>query len=302
MTSKLVTLVLLPTVPTVTGMGVRGYGVLFLGGLLIFCAPSRDPGWAEQAPAGAQILATYQVELAGLSLGEFHLAIALQGLNYEIEGKGRFSLLAGTLFRGAGNAESTGTLTKAGPQPSTFNLRFEGGGKKEQRRMSFADGAVSQVSIIPRKKPSRRRVPVTNDQLENVLDPLSAAFLNARHDNPVCDNTLPVFDGRLRFDIVLTPKRADTLPKEAPADLSGPAAVCEVKFVPIAGHKPDNPGLKFMSETDQIEVWLVPLPRTAMYLPYWIGLPTPIGRGSATLTEIKITLDGRRQPASAPDL
>jgi len=272
-------------------MGVRGYGVIFFGALLIVCGPSRDSGSAKQTPAGAQILATYQVELAGFSLGEFHLAIALQGLNYEIEGKGRFSLLAGALYRGSGNAASTGTLTKAGPRPSSFTVSYKGGGKKGQRRMSFADGAVNKVSIIPKKKPSRRRVPVTKDQLEDVLDPLSAAFLNTRHDNPVCDNTLPVFDGRLRFDIVLTPKRADILPKEAPSDLSGPAAVCEVKFVPIAGHKPDNSGLKFMSETDQIEVWLVPLPRTAMYLPYWVGLPTPLGRGSATLTEIKISSD-----------
>ena len=285
-------------------MGVRGYCVLLFGAVLILGGPSQDRGWAEQIPAGSHILATYQVELAGFSLGEFHLAIALQGHSYEIEGDGRFSLLAGALFRGGGNAESSGTLTKAGPQPSTFAVRFEGGGKKEQRRMSFADGAVDEVSIVPQKKQSRRRVPVTKDQLEDVLDPLSAAFLSARRDSQVCDNTLPVFDGRLRFDIVLKPKRADTLPEEAPIDLSGPAAVCEVKFVPIAGHKPNNPGLKFMAETDQIEVWLVPLPRTAMYLPYWIGLPTPIGRGSATLTEIKITLDGAigRQPISAPDL
>ena len=157
--------------------------------------------------------------------------------------------------------------------------------------MSFADGAVSQVSIIPRKKQGRRRVPVSKGQLEDVLDPLSAAFLHTRPDNPVCDNTLPVFDGRLRFNIVLTPKRADGLPKNAPTNLSGPAAVCKVKFVPIGGHKPDNSGIKFMSETDQIEVWLVPLPRTAMYVPYWVGVPTPLGRGSVTLTEIKITPD-----------
>jgi hypothetical protein len=283
-------------------MGVRRCGVLFFGALLAFGVPARDLGRAEQIPARGKILATYQVELAGLNLGEFHLAIALQGRNYEIEGNGRFSLLAGTLFRGGGNAESSGTLTKAGPQPSTFAVRFEGGGKKERRRMSFADGDVDKISIIPQKKQGRRRVPVTKDQLEDVLDPLSAALLNARHDNPACNNTLPIFDGRLRFDIVLTPKREDTLPKEAPTDLSGPAAVCEVKFVPIAGHKPDNPGLKFMAETDEIEVWLVPLPRTAIYLPYWVGLPTPLGRGSATLTEIKVTLDGpaRRQPTSSP--
>jgi hypothetical protein len=270
-------------------MGVRGYGVLFLGALLILCSLSRDSGWAEQAAAGGQISATYHVDLAGFSLGEFRLAIAVHGPTYEIEGNGRFSLLAGSLYRGAGIAASTGKLTKAGPRPSTFTLRYEGGGKKEQREMSFADGAVSQVSIIPRKKQGRRRVPVSKGQLEDVLDPLSAAFLQTRPDNPVCDNTLPVFDGRLRFNIVLTPKRADSLPKNAPTNLSGPAAVCKVKFVPIGGHKPDNSGIKFMSETDQIEVWLVPLPRTSMYLPYWIGAPTPLGCGSVTLTEIKIT-------------
>lgn len=277
---------------------MKGYGALFFGALLIFCGPLRDRGRAEPAPAGGQIAATYRVDLAGLSLGEFHLAIAFQGLNYEIEGDGQFSLLAGMLYRGAGMAASAGKLTKAGPQPSSFNLSFEGGGKREQRRLSFAGGAVGQISIIPRKKQGRRRVPVTKDQLEDVLDPLSAAFLHLRPDHAACDHTVPVFDGRLRFDIVLTPKRADSLPNGAPTGLSGPAAVCQVKFVPIGGHRPDKPGIKFMSETDQIEVWLVPLPRTVMYLPYWIGLPTPLGRGSATLTRIKFTLDGARGPIS----
>ena len=54
---------------------------------------------------------------------------------------------------------------------------------------------------------------MTKAQLEDVLDPLSAAFLHARSDNTgdfnVCRRTLPVFDGRQRFDIVLTPKRAE---------------------------------------------------------------------------------------------
>ena len=40
-----------------------------------------------------------------------------------------------------------------------------------------------------------------------------------------------------------------------------------------------------------IEAWLVRLPQTTLYVPYWIGLPTPLGRGGATLTKIKIELD-----------
>lgn len=241
-------------------------------------------------------MATYAVELAGFNLGEFRLSASFQGSTYEMQAKGRFSILTGWFYSATGTTTSTGHLTKAGPESSTFTVSYEGGGKKERRRMSFADGAVSQVSISPQKKQSRRRVPVTKDQLEDVIDPLSAAFLHARSDNPVCDDTLPVFDGRLRFNIVLTPKRADSLPTKAPTGLSGPAAVCEVKFVPIAGHRPDNPGIKFMSQTDQIEVWLVRLPQADMYLPYWIVVPTPLGRGSVTLTEINVDLDG---PASS---
>ena len=53
---------------------------------------------------------------------------------------------------------------------------------------------------------------MTKEQLEGVLDPMSGAFLSAHSDNPngdlkVCDQTFPVFDGKQRFDLVLTPKR-----------------------------------------------------------------------------------------------
>jgi hypothetical protein len=210
-----------------------------------------------------------------------------------MQGEGRFSLLVGGLYSASGTTTSTGKLTKAGPESSSFTLSYEGGGKKERRRMSFAGGRVGKISIIPPKKQGRRRVPVTKEQLEDVLDPLSAVFLHTRSNGPVCDRTQPVFDGRLRFNIDLTPKRAESLPKKTPAGLSGPVAVCQVKFLPIGGHRPDNPGIKFMTQTDEIEVWLVSLPDTALYVPYLIVGPTPLGRASATLTQIKINPDGR---------
>ena len=63
-----------------------------------------------------------------------------------------------------------------------------------------------------------------------------------------------------------------------------------MKFVPISGHKPDNAVVQYLSQTDKIEAWLVRLPQTTLYVPYWIGVPTPLGRGGATLTEIKVDL------------
>jgi hypothetical protein len=57
--------------------------------------------------------------------------------------------------------------------------------------------------------------------------------------------------------------------RKTPNGYSGPAAVCGVKFVPFSGFRPGDRGINFMSShQDEIEVWLVPLPSTLLYLPY----------------------------------
>jgi uncharacterized protein DUF3108 len=272
------------------GMSERAFGAIGLG--LVFLLPGLSTAvLAVQVPTEGRIFATYQVDLAGFSLGEFRLSAKFQGSSYQIEGEGRFSLFLGRTYKSSGSTESAGRFANGGIEPSSFKLSVKNGDKREARRLSFARGAVSQATFIPQKKIGKRRVPVTKDQLVDVLDPLTAAFLHMPGGAPICDATMPVYDGLLRFDLVLTPKRADQLPSEAPAGLSGPAAVCNVKFVPIGGYKPDNAAIKYLSQTDQIEAWLVRLPQTTLYVPYWIGVPTPLGRGGATLTKIKIDLD-----------
>lgn len=271
------------------GMKVKAVGPALLGLLLLLGGLSRAVP-AEEALTKGKILATYEVDLASFNLGEFTIDARFEGSAYELKGEGRFSLFLGRTYKSSGSAESSGRFASGGFKPSSFKLSIKNGDKKEARRMSFARGAVSQVTFNPQKKIGRHRVPVTQEQLADVLDPLSAAFLHTSSGNP-CDDTMKVFDGRLRFDLVLTPKRADQLPREAPAGLSGPAAVCTVTFVPIGGYKPDNAAVKYLSQTDQIEAWLVRVPRTTLYVPYWIGVPTPLGRGGATLTKIKIDLD-----------
>jgi hypothetical protein len=106
--------------------------------------------------------------------------------------------------------------------------------------------------------------------------------------NSVCDGAMPVFDGRLRYDIMLTPKRVDELPGDAPKGLSGPMQVCAVKFVPVSGHKPDNTAIEYLSKTDRIEARFVRLPKSDLYVPYWVGVPTIIGSAAVTLTSIQM--------------
>jgi hypothetical protein len=43
-----------------------------------------------------------------------------------------------------------------------------------------------------------------------------------------------------------------------------------------------------MTQTDEIEVWLFPIPRTNLYFPYRIAVPTTWGSGVISLREIEL--------------
>ena len=89
-----------------------------------------------------------------------------------------------------------------------------------------------------------------------------------------CNRTLPLFDGGVRFDITLafTGVRQVKGPGYA-----GPVAVCSARYKPIAGHRPDRPATKFMTNNKEMEVWLAPVGGTHFVVPYRISILTMIG-------------------------
>ena len=259
-----------------------------------------DSAYAESSIGSAnRITAVYRVDLGGFNLGDFRLTTVFRGTDYEMQGEGRFSVLEGLLFEWRGTTASRGKFAGSVPEPATYALNFVGGDKSQQLRMTFDGGAVTEISRVPKKRPNPHVIPTTKKQLEGVLDPMTVAFLYARSGNPngdlkVCDQTVPVFDGEQRFNLILKPKRTAKLDKNASTGYSGFAAVCGVKFIPISGYRPDNPGIKLMSETNDIEVWLVSLSGTEMYVPYRAVLPTPVGFSSATSTSFEIRRGAKR--------
>jgi len=263
-----------------------------------------DTAYAESSVSTAnRIVAVYRVDIGNFNLGEFKLTTIFRGDDYEMRGEGRFKVLEGLIYEWRGVTASYGRVTDTGPEPTMYAFNYADSAKAgEKLRITFDGRAVTEVSIIPRNRPLPRTIPVTKEQLEGVLDPMSGAFLSAQSDNPngdleVCNKTLPVFDGRQRYDLVVSPKRAVTVKRTTPRGYGGPAVICAVKFIPIAGYQPDNPAIRLMQQSNEIEVWLIPVRASNMYVPYRIVLPTPVGYGSAIVTSIQV---GTRRASAEP--
>lgn len=251
----------------------------------------------QAAPEHARLSAVYEIRFAGVKLGKFEVWSNVGEASYSLRGKGQLKFITGLIFEITGGTTSTGVVTDNGPRPASFAFDFDTGKHKGALNMAFEDDAVSHVMAKPPFVDNPKDIPVTAAHVKGVLDPLSAMFFTAKSSNPnpdgsVCPRRIPVFDGKQRFDLVLSHKRTVHVKKRKKGGYAGPAIVCRIKYVPIAGYKPDNSGVKYMAERDDIEVWLIPVPNKDMYVPYHVILPTPIGTASAITAAFQIEIPG----------
>jgi hypothetical protein len=158
-------------------------------------------------------------------------------------------------------------------------------------RMALKDNAVAGVDIAPPFDEKPDRVPLRPQDTHNIIDPVSAFLVPAPKSGPPvsaasCEHTLPIFDGYTRFDLALS--YLGEKPVSAKG-YSGPAAVCAVRYVPVAGHRQDRPATKFMAENKDIEVWLAPVAGAGVLAPIRVSVKTMIGMLALDATEFVVS-------------
>lgn len=245
-----------------------------------------------------KIFAIYNVTFNGLSLGKFKFRSDISDKRYSMNGNSKFSFLNGLFFEWKGSVHSSGSISKGGPKPNNFSFVSNTNGDVETLSMKFAKNAVENVIKSPNKPPSSQAIPVQERHLKSVVDPMSALMVLTAGSGAnssgreICARSIPIFDGKQRFDLHLSFKKQVRLQKNVHSGFSGKAYVCRVKYSPIAGHKPSKSGTKYLADSNDIEVWLVPVPQAKMYAPYKIVLPTIAGYATATSTVFQIDQPG----------
>lgn len=250
-------------------------------------AESAETQWPKS------VSTVYRLYFNGFEVGSFAFQSENSGKAYSARSKADVSALFGA-FKWKGTIAATGNLASAGPQPTSYLMNFKTKSKTGLVRLGFDKGAVRTVTVEPKKDwVSPEIVPVKPDHMKSVFDPLSAilAMTHAGGGDP-CAKTVPIFDGKVRFNLLMSYKGKQKLEETKPSGQPRELVVCKVKYVPLAGHKPKdfvNPWVDYAG----IEIALRPVPAANVFVPYTITVPTSIGAAVMSAERIDIATEGK---------
>ena len=271
----------------------------FLGVFLVL-------GWtgAANAQANTSISGTYKIKYNGMSMGKLHFNTTIRGRSYKMESNSKLAIpLLGSIFNSLswrGLTRASGTVQNHQAKPDVYHFAFRSGKKSGTVDMNFSGNTVTYVNRIPNKPLSSSYVPVERRHLQHVTDPMSALMMisrKGRSHRSACNRTLPIYDGKQRFNLKLSYKRSTRVSRSQSGGYAGPIIVCRVRYQPISGYKPHKKDIKFMKRNRNIEMWLMPLPKSRSYAPYRLILPLPIGTADAYLVRFNIRQGRNRQIA-----
>ncbi|TGD95411.1 DUF3108 domain-containing protein [Methylobacterium nonmethylotrophicum] len=233
-----------------------------------------------RAPKAGETAVTvdYGIMLAGMPIGTAQVTGSVQGQRYAMDVSARLTGLVGAITGGYGSGRASGTVAGR-PVPTAFALASHSASASITVRMALARGSVVASDITPPLVPDPERVTVSEVHKRGVIDPVSALMMPAQGrgdltDPQNCNRVIPVFDGASRFNVVLS--YGETRSVEKPG-YAGPVLVCNARYQPIAGHRPDRPGVKFMEENTDMSVWLAPVAGARVLLPLRIAVRTQLG-------------------------
>ncbi len=241
-----------------------------------------------EARAQARLDASYEVRLAGITIGRGNWVIEVGDEQYSAAAVGGSSGLLSTVSNGHGSAESRGRVVNGQPHSAAYAVTISIGNKTETTRMALADGNVKDFSIEPQPPEDPFRIPVTDAHKRGVSDPMTASLIPVPGTgDPVsadaCSATSAVFDGRMRYDLSLEFKRFETIKVEG---YQGPVVVCAIYFTPLAGYNPDRWAIKYLAAQRHMELWLAPIARTRILVPFRLTIPTALGIGKLEATRL----------------
>lgn len=191
-------------------------------------------------PARAESF-SWQVFLGPLPIAVADATYAPDGDRYLMGAKVDTGGPSQKLFPWSIAAETVGRLIPGFARPERF--RFDSLLRQKPRHMAitYAPGGATVTRAEPPLKREGYRT-VEYAQTRGALDPLSAfiAVGRALAAGRGCPGVVPVFEGRWRYDLLLTDRGRQEIQPSMFAPVGGTTHRCDVRFRPVAGFDPKD--------------------------------------------------------------
>jgi hypothetical protein len=265
--------------------GSRAFALLWLGLALLPPPANSVEKRGEAWPTAVQ--ARYHLRYNGINVGSLVVNSNATAKTYTLAGSSKVSVLFGA-FAWSSSSSVSGTVEGGAPAPTSFAFDWRQNKKSGSTQIGFREGVATEIAIQPPPRIKRDVVPLTPAHKVGALDPMSAILMLTKADNrPPCDRRVGIFDGKHRYDIVLTPKRTTRLPASSGSGPAETAYVCRIMYEPVAGHR-DNDDTKSYASNRDAEIVLRRIPGSEMLIPYSATIPTAWGTGSMVTERIDI--------------
>lgn len=235
----------------------------------------------------------YELYMAGLTLGHVDVTARIQGGTYQAQSTLDTKGLVNAFWQAHIEASANGTLGAGWLKPALYDAFSRHGDKQQTVTVTYGPESPTGVAAEP---PYSAKYPVSDEQRAHTVDPLSAMVfiatgVTANANNP-CGTAAPIYDGRRRYDVQLIYRRTKDVSLDNGA-YKGPALVCEIKYIQIAGFKQ-----KILEEGKRLPpmfAWMVSMPSTVdtsrrYLIPIRLWAETDWGIAAAVVS--KIHLDG----------
>jgi Protein of unknown function (DUF3108) len=257
--------------------------LLASGTLFLTQFGSPVSAWAQ-----GHLEARYSATLASIPIGGGGWTIDIGDNQYIAAATGTTSGLLRAFTSGQGNGSARATLNGGRIVSSIYAATITTRKKSDTTRITINNGNVKDFNVDPPQDNDPERVPVTEAHQHGVLDPIIALLIRVPGNGGVlspeaCQHTLPIFDGRLRYDLQFAFKRMDKV--KASKGYAGPVVVCATYFSPVAGYIPSRAAIQYLAKQRDMEVWLAPIAGTRVLVPYRVQGPTPIGQAVLEASE-----------------
>ena len=232
---------------------------------------------AQAEEAGERL--RYRIAYGNVPLAEASVLLQERNGRYEVSGEGVTSGPLDWLFDWRGRASTVGRLSGTVFQPELHAQHGTWRGEQRLAEVRYEADRPIVHNVVPPPDPEET-TQVPEESIPGTIDPFSAALTALKQfaATGTCRGTLPIFDGRRRYDMLLEDAGQTVLQSDRPWDYSGHAYGCKLKSRRIGGFFRD-PDVRLTEDGEDSErvVWLAEL-APGVWRPVRIEIDAPLGK------------------------